>query len=119
MTRRMTQKLRLMTALIAATAALALLAAPAGAQVLVNALPSSVACGKPIRVGVWYQSFSGGPRWAKISIRSLSGTLLKHRTVTATTTWRYWNYTMPCGRTYRVRYVTASGTVNYTVKVRS
>ncbi len=110
---------RRLTAFAAVTsAALALAAAPAGAVVLVNAPTPSVACGKPIKVGVWYQSFSGGPKTAKISIRSSSGAVLKSRSVTATDTWQYWKYVMPCGRTYRVRYVTANGAQKYTVHVR-
>ena len=96
-----------------------LAAAPALADVLVNAPPSSIACGQSIKTGVWYQSFSGGPRTAKIQIKSLAGKVLKSRTVVATTTWKYFHDKLPCGRTYRVHYVVPGGTSNFIVKVRS
>jgi hypothetical protein len=111
--------MRRLLAASAVAASLALVAAaPALAVVLVNAPEPSVACGKPIKTGVWYQSFSGGPKTAKITIRSTGGTVLKSRSVVAGNSWHYWNYFMPCGHTYKVRYVTASGTSNFTVRVR-
>ena len=109
---------RLVPALVAAAALSLIAAAPALAVVLVNAPNPSVACGQPIKTGVWYQSFSGGPKTAKISIRSSTGKVLKSRSVVAGNSWHYWNYFMPCGHTYKVRYVTANGTSNFTVRVR-
>ena len=104
---------------LGAVCAFGLVAAPALADVLVNAPPSSIPCGQSIKTGVWYQSFSGGPRTAKIQIKSLAGTVLKSRAVIATTTWKYFHDKLPCGRTYRVHYVVPGGTSNFTVKVRA
>jgi WD40 repeat protein len=46
----------------------ATLATPASADVLVHAPDSHISCGGHIKTGVWYQSFSGGPRDATIQI---------------------------------------------------
>src|ERR1035437_8615670 len=57
-------------------AMLAMIAVPAGvdADVLVNAIePPTVACGKTVMPGIWYQSFSGGPRWAHMTIKKSHG----------------------------------------------
>ena len=96
-----------------------LLAVPAAASadVLVSQGPKSIACGEDIKMGVWYQSFSG-PRWAELSVKSLNGATLGHRRVRPTTTWRYWYYTPRCGRRYRVTYTVPGGRLSYTVRVR-
>jgi hypothetical protein len=100
-------------------AACVLAPAAASADVLVNAIePSTIACGGAIKTGVWYQSFSGGPRWAKIRIQDASGRSLWSRNVTATTSWRYFRYVPACGRRYTVVYQTAGGTQRFGVRVR-
>ncbi|HEX8121263.1 MAG TPA: hypothetical protein VF549_08360 [Solirubrobacteraceae bacterium] len=104
--------------ILAALASL-LLTAPARADVLVHYPDRSVACGEDIQLGVWYQEYSGGPRWARMSIRSARGYVLWRKSVRATTRWRYWHYTPRCGRTYTVRYVVAGGTLTAKVRVRS
>jgi len=95
-------------------------AAPANADVLVSHGPETISCGEQIEVGVWYQSYSGGPRWATIEIRTASKrTVLARKNVTATTRWRNWYFDPPtCGARYRVRYIVPGGQVNYTVWVR-
>lgn len=93
-------------------------AAPAAADVLVAAPPPRLPCGKPILLGVWYQAFSGGPRWARLSVRTASGRVLARRSVRATTRWRYWRFPVRCGRTYVARYEAASGTQTFRVRVR-
>src|SRR4051812_39317759 len=80
--------------LIAAAAAATLITAPpARADVLVHSPDSPIACGEDITVGVWYQAFSGGPRWARIYIESARKYVLAQKRVHATTRWRYWHYT--------------------------
>jgi opacity protein-like surface antigen len=104
-----------------AAAAVLTVVAPRAAQadVLVNAVPRGITCGDHIQVGVWYQSFSGGPHWARIAIRNSTGRTVFHRRVRATTRWRFWNYWPDCGRRYRVVYTTPGGTVGFPVRVRA
>lgn len=99
-------------------APVAVAAAPSLAQadVLISALPKTVACGRPIKVGVWYQAASGGPRWARISIRE-DGHVVAAKTVEATTSWRYWTYRGDCGSRLVVKYATAGGSETYHVRV--
>ena len=105
--------------IVAAVIATALAGArPARADVLVSVVPPVLACGSDIEVGVWYQAYSGGPRWARIRIKSINGTTLVRRNVRATSRWRYWHYTPRCGRRYRVQYTTPNGTLTYPVRVR-
>jgi hypothetical protein len=106
--------------LLATTAALLAAAAPAHADVLVSAPPRAIDCGRSIEVGVWYQSHSGGPRRARIAIRTRAGRLLWRKRVRATTRWRYWRYEPPrCGRRYRVVYRVPGGTSRHMVRVRA
>ena len=93
-------------------------AGAAAADVLVNAIkPTTVACGKSVKVGVWYQRLSGGPRWAHITIKTRRGTVVWRRNVTATSSWRYWHYKGACGRRYLVVYRTAGGTAAFRFRV--
>jgi hypothetical protein len=89
-----------------------LLAAPAArADVLVSAPPKKIGCYDDIEMAVWYQSYSGGARWAKLRILTPDGYPLYRKNVRATTRWRSWWYTPPdCAATYKVRYTTAQGT---------
>jgi hypothetical protein len=110
---------RIVLTLAAVAAAVAVSASVAAADVLVNAPAPSVACGQSFTVGVWYQSYSGGPRWAHITVRTEVGALVWSKNVAAaTTTWRYWHLTRPCGTRSVVTYVTAGGTVRFNVRVR-
>lgn len=102
---------------LAVLAATTIGAAPARADVLVSALPRHVACGKDIRFGVWYQRYSGGPRWAKLSVRAADGRVVFRKRVRATTRWRYYRFHPRCGRTYRARYVVPGGKATYRVSV--
>jgi hypothetical protein len=110
---------RVVLTLAALAATVAVSPSVAAADVLINAPAPSVACGQSFTLGVWYQSFSGGPRWAHITVRTGVGALVWSRNVaSATTTWRYWHLTRPCGTRYVVTYVTASGPVRFNVRVR-
>jgi hypothetical protein len=104
-----------------ALAVVALLAVPAIAAgaVLVNAIePSTVACGKSVTLGVWYQSFSGGPRWARMTIKNSRGVVVWRKSVIATTSWRYWHFKGKCGARYVAIYRTAGGTAKFPFHVR-
>jgi hypothetical protein len=103
----------------AALAVLLLIPAAASADVLVNAIePTTVSCGKPVTLGVWYQSFSGGPRWAHMTIKNSRGAVVWHKDVRATTSWRYWHYKGRCGARYVVVYKTAGGTAKSPFRVK-
>lgn len=90
----------------------------ASAEVLVTAIPPTLRCGAPVRVGVWYQRLSGGPRWARIIVRAHSGRLLWKRTTNAKMSWRYWYVYPLCGEHYVLTYTTARGTTRFSVDVK-
>lgn len=93
------------------------LPAVATADVLVNAPKANEGCGKKIKVGVWYQSSSGGKKWAHIKIVNKNGTVVWHKNVKATGTWKYWYYKGKCGGHYTVKYTTAKGSATFSVHV--
>jgi hypothetical protein len=101
-------------------AALLVFAAPARADVLVNAPSESIKCGGSIKLGVWYRDFpTTGHRNATIDVLSPSGAKVFHKRVTAPAHWKYWHYTpSTCGRTYRVRYRLHTGTIKFDVAVK-
>lgn len=102
---------------VAAVGALLLVAAgTAFADVLVNYVPPHVR--RCMKVGVWYQSFSGGPRWAVIKIFRGSAHRAfwsKHTTATASH-WKYWSVCPRAGH-YVVRYKTAKGNATFHTRV--
>jgi hypothetical protein len=109
-------------ALAAAAAVLAFGGIPSAAfgDVLVNAIePTTVACGAAVMPGIWYQSFSGGPRWAHITIKTSRGAVVWQRNANATTTWRYWQFRGKCGSSYVLIYQTAAGTARFRFRVRA
>jgi hypothetical protein len=97
---------------------LLLLPATAMGDVLVNSVKSSVACGNSVKLGVWYDSSSGGPRWAHMTVKTSKGVVVWHKNVTAKKTWRYWHYTGKCGTHYVAIYKTARGTAKFPFHVR-
>lgn len=108
-----------MTVALAAALAVVMVTS-AHADVLVNAVePSNVACGHAVTLGVWYQSFSGGPRWATIDVENDHGATVWHKSVKATTTaWRFWHYVGRCGAHYTAVYETPGGTSRFPFEVR-
>jgi hypothetical protein len=103
-------------------AMLAMIAVPAvvDADVLVNAIePPTVACGKTVMPGIWYQSFSGGPRWAHMTIKKSHGAVAWRKNATATSNWRYWRFRGTCGASYVLIYETAGGTARFPFHVRT
>jgi hypothetical protein len=105
------------TAVILTVCALA--PAAAHADVLVEYPGTSVACGDQIKLGVWYQAYSGGSRAATIQVLSARKRVLTSKNVRAAATWRYWYYTPRCGRHYYVRYRTGGGTSTFRVWVQN
>jgi hypothetical protein len=91
-----------------ATAVLALaLPGLAGADVLYSA-PKAKIClegTSKIRIGIWYQAYSGGPRWFRIRIRH-GGERVYTKNGHATTTWRYYGFDPPAISTWAGRYKT-------------
>jgi hypothetical protein len=86
-------------------------AAAASADVLISMPQQFMGCAQAIRLGVWYQSYSGGPRWYSVSVFRPDGHRVFYRSGLATTTWRYFGYRpisdpdVPLGMsTYRVVY---------------
>ena len=109
-------------ALAAAIAILGLAVIPAAAfgDVLVNAIePTTVACGTAVMPGIWYQRFSGGPRWAHMTIKNSRGAVVWHKNANATTMWRYWRFRGNCGSRYVLIYHTAGGTGRFRFQVRA
>ena len=104
---------------VAVVAGVAAFTAVSEADVLVSAIvPSTVACGKPVKPGIWYQSSSGGPRWADMKIKNDHGVVVWRKHATATTSWRYWRFRGNCGSSYVLVYKTAGGTARFRFHVR-
>ena len=103
---------------LSCAAAIGIVAGPARAVVLVSAPPSSVTLGRSITSGVWYQSYSGGPRWAKISVLARDRRVLWSRQVTASTSWKYYRYRPRRTGVYFLRYKTAGGATSFRIRVR-
>ena len=114
---------RLLRCLAAGAAAaalfLALPLAAAGAQVLVNAPNTPITLGQNIKAGVWYQSDSGGPHWAKIAVLRHNKVLWTRSVKAVASHWKYYTYRPSHTGTYVLRYKTASGTVKFLVHVTS
>jgi hypothetical protein len=79
---------RIITALAAAGALSALVAAPAArADVLLSEPPRQSTVGDCIWLGIWYQSYSGGSRYVDTRV-TYHGRTVARRTLRATTHWR-------------------------------
>jgi hypothetical protein len=92
-------------------------ALPARADVLVSA-PKEKACFQAgIKVGVWYQEYSGGPKWFDIHIiRKSNGKLVWSKSGMATAAhWKYWTYYPDWIGKFRVVYTTAAGNTKFVV----
>jgi len=108
-----------------ALAALALVAPPAGADVLVSALPPHPTCGDPIVPGIWAQAGTRGDRTVRMkAVDRRSGRVWWRETATARTRggWRTWH--LPSGMNGRCRstkfvYTLASGVkAKYVIRFR-
>lgn len=104
---------------VVAAVVLAALPAASSAEVLVSGIyPKVVRCHHAVKPGIWYQSFSGGPRWARITIRNRRGKVVWRRRAKATNSWRYWRFRGACGSRYVLTYATAAGLDRYPFRVR-
>ena len=92
-------------------------ASPARADVLISPPGGTVRLGHSIRTGVWYQAYSGGPRWVKLSITHERKVVWSRR-VTATTTWKYYGYRPRATGIFAVRCVVDEGRSSFRVRVR-
>lgn len=90
---------------------------PARADVLVSPPSSNIKLGQSITSGVWYQSYSGGPRWARISVLTRDRTVLWSRRVMATGSWKYYRYRPRRTGVYILRYRTPGGVTSFRVRV--
>lgn len=99
--------------LIAVALSTGVLSSTASADVLFHIPGAHVT--KCMKVGVWYQDYSGGPRWARIQLRR-HGTIVRSRRVRAGARWKYWQFCPKPGK-YVLRYITPQGTRNYKVRV--
>jgi hypothetical protein len=103
-----------------AVAVLLVFAAPARADVLVNAPKRVISCGDTIELGVWYRDHpTTGHRRTTVEVLSARGIVLFKRTLNAPPEWKFWHYKPRCGRHYTVRYVTYRGTDDFRVRVRA
>jgi hypothetical protein len=95
-------------ALVTSAGALATTAGPAKADVLINYVSPSVHVGQSIEVGVWYQSFSGGPRgyWAGVWSYPAHKWIFTRSGDASATGWTSWSVKLP----ERGEYATVYGT---------
>jgi hypothetical protein len=91
---------RIRATVLAVAGALAIaLPATASADVLIDPSHLSGVC---IVLGVWYQSFSGGPHTITAAVYKGSVRIARHE-LTATTSWRFHSLACPAPGTYTVR----------------
>ena len=76
----------------------------ASADVITSRPPAKKCVGKKIRVGVWYQSYSGGPRGVRIRVVGPRGKTVLKKNVRAKTRWRYWGVKLKRRGVYRTIY---------------
>ena len=102
-------------------AALILLLVPhhAKADVLVSYPGESRCISRSIKVGVWYQSYSGGARRYTLKIVDPRGTLVLRKSGRASTTWRYWRYRPQQLGMHKVIYSGSGWHAPYEVRVRN
>lgn len=81
------------------------LAPAAHADVLISAPRKNVCLHRAIKLGVWYQEQSGGPRWFRVRVRGPRGrTVFFTRGKASPDRWHYWRYWTLRRGTYRVKY---------------
>ena len=64
----------------------------AQADVLVNKPRGRICVGEAIKTGVWYQAYSGGPRWFEVRIFNPRDRVVFSTRGKARTQWRYWKF---------------------------
>jgi hypothetical protein len=104
----------LIAAVASAIAILLSSASSAYADVLVD---TSHLSGLPcILLGVWYQSYSGGPHTSTATVYRGSVRIAERR-LTATTTWRFYSLACPRPGSYRVRIRGAGWHISFAARV--
>lgn len=86
------------------TALVAGLAPSASADVLMHRPPAKKCVGKKMRVGVWYQAYSGGPHGVRVRVVGPHGKTILRKSVRAKTRWRYWGVKLKRRGVYRTIY---------------
>jgi hypothetical protein len=102
--------------------ALVMFLAPAAKADVVISSPRTRAClgGRPIKVGVWYQEQSGGPRWYTVRIRGPRNRVVFFTKGKASADgWRYWRYYPTRTGTYTVSYKVPGNDYRVQVRVRN
>jgi hypothetical protein len=102
-------KITTLAAVGLAAALTAGLAPPAKADVLINYVSPSISLGQSIDVGVWYQSFSGGPKgyWAGVwSVSARKWIFTRSGNASATAGWDNWYVKLPKRGKYHTVYDT-------------
>ncbi len=106
---------------VVALMALLILAAmgPARADVLVNKPRGRICVGAAIKTGVWYQAYSGGPRWFKVRILNPRDRVVFSTRGKATTRWRYWKFRPQRPGVFRTVYRVPGWRARFDTRVRS
>lgn len=92
---------------------------PARADVLVRYPGESVCSSRVVKVGVWYQSYSGGPRRFRVRIVNPDGEVVLRKSGRATTTWKYWRYRPQKVGMHKVIYSGVDWRAPYKVRVNA
>jgi hypothetical protein len=94
-------------------------AGAAGAEVLVNYDGGTISLGQSLQIGVWYQSFSGGPGnyWEGVWSVPQHKWIFQHYGTATSKGWQFW-YVKPAERgEYHTVYVTDSHRVSLNTNV--
>ena len=110
------------TGALAATAALGTgmaLAPAASADVLVNYDGGTVHLGQDMRVGVWYQQFSGRSRHYWVGVYNPDGTRVFTQSGSASpTNWRFWEVRATQKCKYHTLYIADGHRAKFTTTVK-
>jgi hypothetical protein len=96
----------------AATAA----AAPAASADVLGRNPGRHVVGC-IKVGVWYQSYSGGSHRVRVQLRRHGRVVRSRRLRAPARHWKYWRWCPKKPGRYVVRYITPQGPFSFHVRV--
>ncbi|MDQ3767297.1 MAG: hypothetical protein M3346_08135 [Actinomycetota bacterium] len=91
----------------------------ARADVLVNKPKGRICLGKAIKTGVWYQAYSGGPRWFKVRILNPRDRVVFSTRGKATRQWRYWKFHPQRAGVFRTVYRVPGWRARFETRVRS
>jgi len=92
---------------------------PARADVLVNKPRGRVCVGEAIKTGVWYQAYSGGPRWFEVRILNPRDRVVFSARGRATKQWRYSKFYPQRTGVFRTVYRVPGWQARFETRVRS